>query len=235
MKVSEFAEFYRLIRQRTVSEKHYIRFQEFQAERVVRGIAETVGLKGKLMLDLGCGRGGYTKIFQKQGGIVVSLDMEHPPVPKLFRAFVQGDATQLPFKDNTFDFVYSSSLIEHLPVPSKFLKEVCRVIKKGAVFYLSFPPFYTPVGGHQFKPYNMFLPERAATFMARKFNNSRSYKYNDERGKLYIMTIRKARKLAKAAGFTILKTKTRFLKINPSRIPLLNEILTWHVEFYLQK
>ena len=81
----------------------------------------------------------------------------------------------------------------------------------------------------------MFLPERAATFMARKFNNSRSYKYNDERGKLYIMTIRKARKLAKAAGFTILKTKTRFLKINPSRIPLLNEILTWHVEFYLQK
>ncbi len=235
MKISDFMKFYKLVKNRTLSEKHYIAFQEFQANLVLQSISRHVSLKGKVLLDIGCGRGGYTKVFKKSGANVISLDLEMPQVRGIFPAFVQGDATQLPFIDNSFDFVYSSSLIEHLPEPIHLLHEVHRVLKKGGTFYLSFPPFYTPVGGHQFKPFNMFLPEKIATFLSRKIYGVKSYKYNDRWGKLHIMTIAKAKKLISKAGFVISRLSTRFLKVNLAKVPFLNELLTWHVEFYLKK
>jgi len=235
MKTRETLKFFRLIKNRKNSERDYIAFQEFQAGKVLENISKHYTLKGKTMLDLGCGRGGYTKIFKKAGAKVISLDLEIPQVKKIFPAFVNGDAIKLPFKDNSFDFIFSSSLIEHLPKPYLLVKEARRVLKKNGIFFLSFPPFYTPVGGHQFKPFNMFLPEKAAAFAARKLYGIRSYKYNDSYGKLYIITIRKAKKLIADAGLKIIRTKTRFSWINFSKIPLLNEVMTWHVEFYLKK
>lgn len=235
MKFNEIAAFYKLAKKRKNSEKDYIAFQEFQAKKVIGEIKKYINPSGKLILDIGCGKGGYTKIFQDCGGRVVSLDSEMPAVMSAFEAFVQGDATKLPFKDDTFDLVFSSSLIEHLPKPQLLLNGVKHVMKKDAVFYLSFPPFYSPVGGHQFKPFNVFLPEKAATFFSRKLYGVRSCRYNDAYGKLYLMTIRKARKLIKQSGFSIIAIKTRLLNLNLAGIPFLNELLTWHVEFFLKK
>ena len=235
MKLKEIVTFYKLAKKRKNSEKDYIAFQEFQAKKVIGKIKKHINPTGKLILDIGCGRGGYTKKFQDYGGRVISLDREMPPVMAAFKAFVQGDATKLPFKDNTFDLVFSSSLIEHLPKPQLLLNEVKRVMKKDAIFYLSFPPFYSPVGGHQFKPFNVFLPEKAATFFSRKLYGVRSYMYNDAYGKLQLMTIRKAKKLIKQSSLSIIAIKTRFLNLNLAGIPFLNELLTWHVEFFLKK
>ena len=235
MKLKEIVTFYKLAKKRKNSEKDYIAFQEFQAKKVIGQIKKYINPAGKLILDIGCGRGGYTKKFQDYGGRVISLDREMPPVMAAFKAFVQGDATKLPFKDNTFDLVFSSSLIEHLPKPQLLLNEVKRVMKKDAIFYLSFPPFYSPVGGHQFKPFNVFLPEKAATFFSRKLYGIRSYRYNDIYGKLQLMTIRKAKKLIKQSSLSIIAIKTRFLNLNLAGIPFLNELLTWHVEFFLKK
>ncbi len=50
------------------------------------------------------------------------------------------DATKLSFKENTFDLVYSVSVIEH--IYNKYLtaiKEMIRVTKPGGILYLSFP------------------------------------------------------------------------------------------------
>lgn len=43
-----------------------------------------------------------------------------------------ADATHLPmFADNTFDFVFNSHLIEHLPDPQAAIREWVRVVKPG--------------------------------------------------------------------------------------------------------
>ncbi len=235
MNFNDFREFYSLVKKRLDSEKDYIKFQRFQAKNVIKDIRKKVNLKGLSMLDIGCGRGGYTQEFQKAGARVVSLDIETPPYKEIFSSFVYGDATNLPFANDSFDFVFSSSLIEHLPKPILLLNEVKRVLKNNGVFYLSFPPFYSFAGGHHFKPFNIFLPERIATFLARKIYGVKSYRYNDKYGKLYIMTIRKAKSLIRKSGFKIQNIKTRFLATNFAKIPFLNELLTWHVEFYLKK
>lgn len=47
----------------------------------------------------------------------------------------------IPFSDNSFDTVISWEVIEHIPKNTELamFKEVCRVLKKGGVFYLSTP------------------------------------------------------------------------------------------------
>jgi SAM-dependent methyltransferase len=54
------------------------------------------------------------------------------------RAAVVGDATRLPFKDKAFDFVIASHILEHMPNPVVFLKELQRVGKAG---YIETPNF----------------------------------------------------------------------------------------------
>ena len=43
--------------------------------------------------------------------------------------FIIADAQHLPFRDNTFELVYSSHAIEHVDDPFLMLKEMCRVSK----------------------------------------------------------------------------------------------------------
>lgn len=49
------------------------------------------------------------------------------------RPFVCGDAEQMPFQDNAFDYIYCSMLLEHLNDPEAFLKECMRVGRKGYI------------------------------------------------------------------------------------------------------
>jgi hypothetical protein len=52
---------------------------------------------------------------------------------------------------------------------------------------------------------------------------------------LYPLTIRSVKKMVDHAGFTIKDQWTRYSPMDVSRIPLLNELLTWHVSFRLEK
>lgn len=52
------------------------------------------------------------------------------------------DLTQLPVEDARFDLVFCSQVLEHLPEPAAALREFNRVLKPGAVLWLSAPFFY---------------------------------------------------------------------------------------------
>ena len=49
------------------------------------------------------------------------------------RPFVAADGLALPFKDQSFDYVVSSHILEHVDDPMKFISELCRVAKKGYI------------------------------------------------------------------------------------------------------
>ncbi|HBF19123.1 MAG TPA: SAM-dependent methyltransferase [Cryomorphaceae bacterium] len=52
------------------------------------------------------------------------------------QTFMQADGENLPFEDNEFDYVICEQVLEHVEHPEKFIKEMCRVAKKG---YLETP------------------------------------------------------------------------------------------------
>jgi SAM-dependent methyltransferase len=51
-------------------------------------------------------------------------------------ADLYGDAQNLPFKDNSIDFIHSTAVFEHLPEPQKAAQEIHRVLKPGGKAYI---------------------------------------------------------------------------------------------------
>jgi len=234
--LKDYREFYRVAKKRARSHKDYIEFEDFQSNIVMRFLKKKrINLHGKTVLDIGSGRGGYARKFVREGARVVALDITDELFQKINGVkFVLGDAMKIPAKDNTFDFIFSSSIIEHVNKPELMIREIGRVLKNDGVCYLSFPPFWSPVGAHQFKPFH-YLGETAATFFARKIYKAKSHKYDDVYGKLHIRTIRLVKGLIKNNGLRVKSITTRMSPVNFAKIPVLNEFLTWHVEFIIEK
>jgi SAM-dependent methyltransferase len=218
-----------LARRRFHSDDDYHRFQVYQGRLILDYLVEQgIGIQDARVLDLGCGCGGYSYAMASAGAQVTSLDLSRPKTTP--PTLVLADALQLPFDSNRFPVVFCASLIEHVPDPARLLAEIKRVLTLDGMIYLSFPPFYSPVGGHQFKPYHL-LGERWALRLYKHKVDSYATSCGD--WGLYPLTIRRARQLFAEAGLHITHESTRFFPLNLSRLPLLGEFLTWHVQFIL--
>jgi SAM-dependent methyltransferase len=248
MQIQDYLNLYRLAKRRLDSAEAYQAFQQHQGELLVRFIqAHHLVIEGKKVLDLGCGLGGYSLALQEHGAQVISVDLSPIKPPGNFKMFC-GDAMALPLDANCVDWVICASLIEHVFPPENLLKEIQRVLREDGFAYLSFPPFYTPIGGHHFSPYHL-LGERFAIRMQRRKGNIRSKawlqdyfpeipaSFSEAWGDwgLYPLTITGVEKLLHEIPFQILERSTRWLPLDFSGIPLLREFLTWHVQFLLSK
>ena len=78
------------------------------------------------ILDIGCNRDAVV-----HSNVVADID----DFSKFYKdkKFVIIKTKDLPFKDNEFDFVYSSHVIEHVEDVSYFLKELQRISKSGYI------------------------------------------------------------------------------------------------------
>ncbi len=97
-------------------------------------------------LDLGCGDGRLTNIIFEQVGrrdtVGIDLDPSETALAeklKLYRHIHVAPADQIPEADNTFDWVFSNSVLEHIPNLDEVLREVSRVLKPGGHFLLTVP------------------------------------------------------------------------------------------------
>jgi len=92
-------------------------------------------LSGKRALDVGCGKGRFTRIFQERypgaemWGLDISEEMlKHVPAGIHTRA---GSMTALPFEDGWFDAAYATESLEHAVEIDVAVQEICRVVKHG--------------------------------------------------------------------------------------------------------
>ena len=101
------------------------------------------GLKnGDSILEIGCGHGIRSQMMainhdqSKVTGLDISellLDeaRKSNSLPNLY--FKPGSIYELPFEDETFDFVYLRLVFMHLNEPQKALSEIQRVLKPGGI------------------------------------------------------------------------------------------------------
>ena len=105
----------------------------------VRGLINNFqGIKGKRILEIGCGKGRFTGYMSEIGGVAVGTDISEKllqvAVKKNKGEYIKASATDLPFGDNTFDCVFSVEVVEHLPEIGKMMEEAARVLKPGGIF-----------------------------------------------------------------------------------------------------
>ncbi len=102
----------------------------------VKLIREHLGpFAGKRVLDVGCGKGRFARVFHEQEpqaelwGIDISEAML-AFVPEAIRTRA-GSMTELPFDDAFFDGAYAIESLEHAVEIAKAVSEICRVVKPG--------------------------------------------------------------------------------------------------------
>ena len=104
-------------------------------------------VKGKVVLDVACGRGYGTALLSKSGARrVVGVDISEKALDyareySFHRGinFIQAEASRLPFKQESFQVIVSFETLEHLSESDKFLSEAVRSLSKSGLFILSTP------------------------------------------------------------------------------------------------
>jgi SAM-dependent methyltransferase/uncharacterized protein YbaR (Trm112 family) len=85
-----------------------------------------------LVLEVGAGGNPYPRSNVLLDGYDETPERLEPNLVR-DRPLVLGFAERLPFKDQSFDFVIASHILEHSPDPENFLRELMRVGKAGYI------------------------------------------------------------------------------------------------------
>jgi len=92
-------------------------------------------LRGKRILDVGCGKGRFARIFHEEEpdaelwGLDISEEMLRFVPPGIHTR--AGSMTELPFENDFFDGAYATESLEHAVEIEKAVSEMCRVVKPG--------------------------------------------------------------------------------------------------------
>ncbi len=106
-------------------------------------MATKINLSKKSVLEVGCGRGGGLNFIKGRlaPGSVTGLDLNEKAIKfcqnyhcQENATYVQGDAQNLPFENNSFDIILNVESSHRYPEPQLFFEEVYRVLRPGGYF-----------------------------------------------------------------------------------------------------
>ena len=119
-----------------------------------------------VLLDFGCGSGNNVEELYNLGYQAFGCDIDFDPVSNtrlksmieegIVRP-IQSDPYVLPFKDNTFDLIYSHQVFEHVKNYSATISEIARVLKPDGLCIHILPSRYRPIEVHVFVPFSSVI------------------------------------------------------------------------------
>ncbi|MDY6917079.1 MAG: class I SAM-dependent methyltransferase [Chloroflexota bacterium] len=115
---------------------------------------------GDVFLDAGCGEGrhSFEACRRNGGGIVCSMDLDYDSLQKTHYVLdymdsqneangnwnvLLADALRLPFKDDCFDKIICSEVLEHVQDEEQGIREFVRVLKPGGLLAVTVPTYLT--------------------------------------------------------------------------------------------
>ena len=105
-------------------------------------VMEFEKVRGARLLEIGCGMGTDLLQFARNGARCVGIDLTPRSVEITRHRFhlygaeaglMISDGEHLPFRDESFDVVYSNGVLHHTPDTAGAIREVYRVLRQGGV------------------------------------------------------------------------------------------------------
>ena len=127
------------IKERFEEVAHYGSWREWIPEDDFQ-YRELVGFLGNIdgmyVLDVGCGKGAFSRRLAEAGARVAGIDItgkfvEIAQQNMPYGIFSEASATEIPFDDSQFDAVFSFEVLEHIPDTEEAIAEMVRVLKPG--------------------------------------------------------------------------------------------------------
>lgn len=170
-------------------------------------------LRGKAVLDFGCGE-GHNAIELAQSGClrVIGLDIQEH-----FLQAAKARATALGLQDRCIftsqwtepvDVILSTDAFEHFAQPDQVLQVMRSLLKPNGYVLTAFgPTWYHPYGGHLFSVFpwaHLIFTESALIRWRSDFKTDGATRFHEVAGGLNGMTIRRWERLVKESGFRFL-------------------------------
>ncbi|MBX4180954.1 malonyl-ACP O-methyltransferase BioC [Sodalis sp. CWE] len=120
----------------------YDRYSSFQ-RTCGKKLCDLVGtIKGKWVLDAGCGTGCFSQFWKNQGNKVISLDLAGAMLDiaqrrKAAKAYIIGDIEQLPLATASVDVIYSNLAVQWCNNLPNALAEMYRVLRQDGILAFS--------------------------------------------------------------------------------------------------
>jgi len=113
----------------------------------LRYISERCSVRGKRVLDLGCGGGLLSEAMAREGADVVGIDLAADVIEiaqlHLYESGLQVDYRQQSVEDlaaaeaGSFDVVACMEMLEHVPDPAAVLAAAARLLRPGGQLFVS--------------------------------------------------------------------------------------------------
>lgn len=212
------------MQERHTDRKKYFKEQIITSEKyVIPFLEKHVKIDSKLsVLEIGCGEGGNLNPFVDLGCDVTGVDLSAGKIEngkKFFNSHPNGSNIKLYAEDiynsqnlTKYDLIIMRDVIEHIHDQNKFMGYVKKYLKPNGKFFLAFPPWYNPFGGHQqiceskvlsMLPYYHILPKIVYKRILKMFGESNAKIDSLLEIKETGITIESFEKISKFNGFKI--------------------------------
>ncbi len=114
---------------------------------------------GARVLDFGCGAGKMVAEYCANGYDAFGCDIRVANESERLRRIDAGKSI-IPFPDQTFDFVFSDQVLEHVQDHEQAFAELARVLKQGGISLHIFPARLKPTEAHVLIPFGGVLQQR---------------------------------------------------------------------------
>lgn len=155
---------YRLFRDFRVEQTDPDRFYSALASDSIAQLRQFTALDGAKVLDVGGGPGYFADAFADAGAWYVPVEYDHGELSArggVSVRSVMADGARLPFHDGSFDVVYSSNVLEHVPDRGAMVREMVRVAAPGGLVFAAYTVWFGPWGGHETSPWHVLGGMRA--------------------------------------------------------------------------
>lgn len=249
---------------------YYWKYQYQLAEDYIIPYFKSFGIeiKDKSICEIGSAEGGVLFAFaRKNANYCLATDIAEnrlnagDQIAKVFNLQIEfqkhnilSDPIPEEWKEK-FDIILLRDVIEHLDNPLQALKQIYLMLRNGGILYLTFPPYFSPFGGHQHLlgtflgkfPFLHWLPKPVFNLLIK--NGRPADKEEVRRLKSFRLTVKKFLDTVQKTTFTILDEQFYIIRpvykykfgLNSLKLPkllknnFLKEIISSEASYLLKK